>query len=479
MMRSVALILLLAALACDDGTTNVELPPATIPDVLGDGWAVASMVEHDIDPAQILGLSARIEQGEYKHVHSLLIARGGELVFEEYYREHHQDSVHTLQSVTKSVGATLIGIAIDQGVLDLDATLPEMLPSRAEEIALDPDKSLIRLRDLLSMRAGLEWDEWTCSYLESDCNSNILMKNSDDWVSYVLSQPVVETPGTHFVYNSGASNLLAAILQDATGQHPTAFAEDYLFGPLQIEDYRWFRNGDHPDGLPHFGGGLRLKSRDLAKLGQLYLDGGRWGGQQVVSAGWVEQATTTRAQVSGSDYYGFQWWLRPLTGPAGHQPTPNDVWFGWGFGEQHVFAIPLLDLVVAVNSWNEDGSTTVFQIMGATSSMTSFPDTTSSFNHPVLVAPVNPSSQGDLPRERAPPSTSPRAPPSPSDSERLPAPGTRSVLPQDNRCVGTPFTEVAPNGHTYRSHARARYNQDPTAGGRPSAGDNPRWPAPR
>ncbi len=286
MMRSVALILLLAALACDDGTTNVELPPATIPDVLGDGWAVASMVEHDIDPAQILGLSARIEQGEYKHVHSLLIARGGELVFEEYYREHHQDSVHTLQSVTKSVGATLIGIAIDQGVLDLDATLPEMLPSRAEEIALDPDKSLIRLRDLLSMRAGLEWDEWTCSYLESDCNSNILMNNSDDWVSYVLSQPVVETPGTHFVYNSGASNLLAAILQDATGQHPTAFAEDYLFGPLQIEDYRWFRNGDHPDGLPHFGGGLRLKSRNLAKLGQLYLDGGRWGGQQVVSAGW-------------------------------------------------------------------------------------------------------------------------------------------------------------------------------------------------
>ena len=132
---------------------------------------------------------------------------------------------------------------------------------------LDPDKSLIRLRDLVSMRAGLLWDEKTCSYFEPSCNNNTLMNNLDDWVSYVLSQPVVETPCTRFVYNSGASNLLAAILQDATGQHPVAFSEDYLFGPLQIEDYRWFRNGDHPDGLPHFGGGLRIKSRDLAKLG--------------------------------------------------------------------------------------------------------------------------------------------------------------------------------------------------------------------
>lgn len=362
-LRRLALTLLVGTAACTDGSTDPLAPVAEVPADVGDGWSVASLAQRRIDPSRIMDLSSRIDLGEFRHIHSLIIARGGDLVFEEYYREHRRDSLHTLQSVTKSFGATLIGIAVDQGLLDLDATLPELLPSRAAEIALDPSKAQIRLRDLLSMRAGLRWDEWGCDYHDASCNSNRQMNDSPDWVGYVLEQPVVVAPGTRFVYNSGASNLLAAILKDATGQDPARFAEQYLFGPLQIDDYRWYRNTLHRDSLPHFGGGLRLKTRDLAKLGQLYLDGGQWGGRQIVSPEWVATTTTVQEQVSLFDYYGFQWWTRAMDGRLGHQPSPDDIWFGWGYGGQHVFAVPSLDLVVVINSWNADGSTSAFEVL--------------------------------------------------------------------------------------------------------------------
>jgi len=362
-LRRLALALLVATTACTDGSTDIGAPTASVPLDIGDGWSVGSLAQHGFDVARVMDLSSRIDLGDFEHVHSLLIARAGQLVFEEYYRDHSQDSLHTLQSVTKSFGSTLIGIAIDQGLLDLDATLPALLPSRIEQIALDPGKSGIRLRDLLSMRVGLQWDEWSCDYQNPSCNSNRQMNQSADWVGFVLEQPVVESPGTHFVYNSGASNLLAAILKDATGQDPAQFAEVNLFGPLQIDDYRWYRNDLHPDRLPHFGGGLRLKTRDLGKLGQLYVDGGRWQGRQIVSADWVARATNPREQVSLHDYYGFQWWTRSMNGRLGHQPSPEDVWFGWGYGGQHVFVVPSLELVVAVNSWNSDGSTKAFEIL--------------------------------------------------------------------------------------------------------------------
>jgi CubicO group peptidase (beta-lactamase class C family) len=363
-LRRLVLPLLVVAAACTDGSTDVTAPVTKLPIDIGDGWTVGSMAQHRIDPSRIMDLSDRIDLGEFDHVHSLIIAREGDLVFEEYYRDHSPDSLHTLQSVTKSFASTLIGIAVDEGLLELDATLPELLPSRADEIALDPLKSQIRLRDLLTMRAGLQWDEWGCDYQDVSCNSNRQMNESDDWVGFVLSQPVIETPGTRFVYNSGVSNLLSAILKDATGQDPARFAEQNLFGPLQIDDYRWYRNTLHSDSLPHFGGGLRLRTRDLGKLGQLYLDHGRWRGRQIVSSEWVANSTTAREQVSLFDYYGFQWWTRALDGRMGHRPSPEDVWFGWGYGGQHVFVVPSLELVVVVNSWNADGSTKAFELLG-------------------------------------------------------------------------------------------------------------------
>jgi CubicO group peptidase (beta-lactamase class C family) len=212
------------------------------------------------------------------------------------------------------------------------------------------------------MEAGLAWDEWTCPYT-AECNDNRRMNLSDDWVGFVLERPVIEPPGVRFVYNSGLSNTLAAVLRQVTGEDPVAFARRELFGPLGIDTLFWYRNGAHPDTLPHFGGGLLLRARDLLKLGQLYLDRGSWKGRRVLSEDWVARSGTVHATIGGDDRYGFQWWLRPMRTRAGHTAGSADMVYGWGFGGQHVFVIAGLRLVVVFFGGNQDGSTRAHEMM--------------------------------------------------------------------------------------------------------------------
>ncbi|MEN8374729.1 MAG: serine hydrolase [Gemmatimonadota bacterium] len=357
--------------ADNDGTApghsaSLRALPAPAPVDLGDAWPLAAPADAELDAATLATLARRIEAGEFLHVHALQIARAGRLAYDAYFHEHTPARTHSLQSVTKSVGSLLVGIAADQGALSPDDALPVLLPERAAAYAADPAKNGIRLSDVLSMRVGLRWDEWTCSYQNETCNSNRQMNNSADWIGYVLDQPVVETPGTRFVYNSGGSNLLGAIVKSRTGRDPVEFAHEHLFGPLDIapEDVTWFRNTEHPDSLPHVGGGLRLRSRDLAKMGQLVLDRGEWNGRRVVSEEWIAQSTRFRTSVPTGHGYGWQWWRMSLPSPTAGVAS-GEVIFGWGYGGQHVFIVPALDLVVSTNSWNPDGTTRGFEIFEA------------------------------------------------------------------------------------------------------------------
>lgn len=338
-------------------------PPAAppTPDLLDDGWPVASLAEAGIDPARIAGLVNIISQGRFGVIGALLIARDGRLVHESYFDQLTRDRLWTLQSVTKSVGSALIGIAVDRGLLALDQTLDELLSDRAAAFEADPLKRTIRLIDLLTMEAGLQWDESTCAYT-SPCNDNFRMNESADWVGYVLSRPVIEASGERFVYNSGLSNTLAAVLHQAVGEDPVAFARRELFTPLGIDTLFWYTNPNHPDALPHFGGGLALRARDLLKLGQLYLDRGVWQGRRILSEAWVTETGTVRAHPGGTNGYGFQWWIRPMETRAGHTPSPNDMVYGWGYGGQHVFVIAALRLVVVFYGVNVDGSTRAHEI---------------------------------------------------------------------------------------------------------------------
>ena len=180
--------------------------------------------------------------------------------------------------MTKSVTSALIGLAIARGALsDVHQRVVDVLPEYAEAARSDPAKAAIRIEHLLTMSAGMDWDESTAT--TDPRNILAQMNQSADWVAFVSSRRAIETPGTRFVYNSGGVILLGAIIRAATGQDVAQFAADNLFTPMGINDARWFRNPSHPEQI-HTGGGLSLRARDQAKFGQAYLADGVWAGQR-------------------------------------------------------------------------------------------------------------------------------------------------------------------------------------------------------
>jgi CubicO group peptidase (beta-lactamase class C family) len=323
-----------------------ERAPLQLP---GD-WEVGVPSSQRFDAAALEALSARLAGGEFGQVHGFLVARGGKLVFERYYGGWGMHQLHTVQSVTKSVTSALIGIAIAEGAIrGVDQPLAELLPEHRSLLEGDSLKRGLTLRHVLTMTLGNQWDERAAPY-SSPANIVWKMAQAHDWMGFVLGVPMVERPGTRFNYNSGSSLLLAGILQNATGMQAHLYAEKRLFDPLGIPVYGWYRNLTHPTHWSHTGGGLNLRPRDLAKLGYLYVSGGKWGGKQIVPAEWIEASAKPRVQVNDSLWYGYQWWLLPLPPERGGTGRPGDVVHGRGWGGQFVFAVPRLDLVVVFTS---------------------------------------------------------------------------------------------------------------------------------
>ena len=202
------------------------------------------------------------------------------------------------------------------------------------------------LHDLLTMTAGIQWDEDSYSYTDPR-NTCAVMEGSDDWTGYVLSLPMAADPGTTYVYNSGVTMLLDHILFRATGEHSLAFAEKRLFAPLGIKDYYWKQT---PTGETDSEGGLYLTARDLAKIGYLYARDGMWDGKRILPEGWVQAATQPLVDpgFGGDDWrYGFQWWLVPYG--EGEQKY---AWTGIGYGGQQLLVVPEYDLIAVFTGWN-------------------------------------------------------------------------------------------------------------------------------
>ena len=253
---------------------------------------------------------------------------------------------HTLQSVTKSVTATLIGVARQQGRIR-DERVPLLSFFGGYDLkAVDPRLRRATLADLLTMRSGIEWHE-SDRPLDST-NTTMQLEHSRDWIRFTLAQPMDADPGVKWAYNSGGSALMAEVIRSATGEHADRYAERHLFGPLGIRDYHWKKT---PTGHPDTEGGLYLGARDLAKIGRLYLDDGVWRGKRLLPPGWARQATARHvAAVSDAPNapgYGYQWWRYDRRGV--------DVWAGNGFGGQFLLVVPQHRLVAVVNSWNVFG----------------------------------------------------------------------------------------------------------------------------
>ncbi len=351
--RGFALFLaVVVATACVDlGATPQTALEQQAPPRQDDGLAVGTPASQGLDAAQLEALHRRIEAGEYGDIHSVLVLRNGTLVFERYYGTSHLNDIHTLQSVTKSVTALLVGMAIADGSIPgVDTPVAELFPEYADVFEADPRKRRITLHHLLTMSHGLEWDELSIPYGNPD-NVVWQMARSEDWMRFVLSRPVAGEPGRRVRYSSGSSLLLSGILQNATGMQAHDYAERHLFDRLGIPVYAWYHNLEHPMRWSHTGGGLLMRSRDLLKLGMLIVDEGVWQGERIVPADWIEALSEPHLSISDAMDYGYQWYLRPLRPGA---PERNAVVHGWGWGGQFVFAVPALEMVVVFTGGNFD-----------------------------------------------------------------------------------------------------------------------------
>lgn len=335
---------------------TLEAPPA-----LNDGWETAAPGEVGLDPGRLAELTGALRSGEFGNVHALLIERDGKLIYEAYFEGEDwswgselgqvrfgRASLHDLRSVTKSVVSTLVGIALDRGLIaSVDVPLRKLLPDHAH--LLTGEKADLRLRHVLTMSAGLEWDETSVPYTDP-ANDERRMNAAADPVAFTLDRPLVNEPGSTFNYSGGLTQVLAAVLEDATGQDVEAFAREALFGPLAIYDVVWRRMP--ASERPAAASGLRLRARDLAKLGSVFLHDGRWNDGEIVSAGWVEAATRPHLTFRFGDEpefvaengYGYQWWYGRYRTPGGELDAPTAA----GNGSQRVILVPELGLSVTM-----------------------------------------------------------------------------------------------------------------------------------
>jgi CubicO group peptidase (beta-lactamase class C family) len=290
------------------------------------GWQTTTPEEQGFDSLKLAGGISAIQKAGIP-IHSLLLIRNGRILLEAYFYPYDGKAPHSTSSVTKSITTTLIGIAADQGKLSLDDRMVSFFPEYT--IAnLDARKKAITLRHLASMSAGMQCsgppDELTVAEMEA----------SPDWVQFALDRPMATEPGKQWNYCGLWMHLLSAILEKATGMPAQEFARLNLFEPLGIQAGTWPAD---PQGVNMGAGNLRLLPTDMAKLGLLWLQQGRWDGRQVVSSGWVRQSVVVRFQ-AGGDSYGYGWWIsKGLGGPAYNAE---------GNGGQRIAMDPTLNLIV-------------------------------------------------------------------------------------------------------------------------------------
>jgi CubicO group peptidase (beta-lactamase class C family) len=280
----------------------------------------------------------------FKNVESVIVYSQGEVRFEKYYNGFNKDSLHQLQSQTKSIVSLLMGIAIDRGYIKnenehISQYFPEYFN---KESGL---KSSVTIRDLLTMSAGFEWEEMLP--MNDPKNDNMNMFRSYKWLNYALTRPMAKRPFTEFKYNSGSPMIVAGIIEKATNMKLDVFAGKYLFEPLQIKSFRWQKDST---GFCHAGGGLFLKPIDMLKIGVLVMNNGRLKNQQPVSAGWIKKSTgsyfPTNFDIST---YGYFWWIRDMKTNAG---KTTKVVSAEGAGGQKLYLFPEYNLIVAFTERN-------------------------------------------------------------------------------------------------------------------------------
>ncbi|MDH3251202.1 MAG: beta-lactamase family protein [Ignavibacteria bacterium] len=354
-------------LSCDRGKSvldataeyQYEVPPQT-----GDGWETSSLASVGMDEVPLINLMQTLNGMNDHRIHSVLIVKDGKLVFEEYFQGSKfnlaqytgetgfdRDDTHNLCSVTKSFTSALIGIAMDKGFIEsIDQKVFDFFPEHSDLLTNAPGKRDVTLKHLLTMTSGLQWDDETYSYFDPR-NDMYQLFNHGDPIKYILSKDLIEIPGTVFAYRSCNTNILGEIVHKATEQRLDMFAENYLFSELGITDYEWQML---PNEVVFCSGDLRLRPRDMAKFGYLFLNGGMWADKRIISQEWIDISTHKHidrnnftAAFDWADGYGYQWWVwEDIYG------VEYPAYFASGWGGQWIIVCPSMNTVVVSTAGN-------------------------------------------------------------------------------------------------------------------------------
>lgn len=330
--------------------------PAQTPD---DGWATVSPADEEVSSQVLTDMQKAVESGDFKSITSILIARHGKVVYEHYFDSEGVDGLRNTRSATKTVTGALIGLAIDQHLIPSVST--QVLNYFSDKQPLqnpDPRKGTITIEDFLTMSSLLECDDEN-SFSRGNEERMYLV---EDWTKFTLDLPIRGFPdwqtkpadspyGRRWQYCTAGPTTLGVLLERAVKRSVPDFAQKNLFRPLGVSKLRW---QFQPTGTAMTGGGLQLRSRDLLKFAQLYLNGGTWGGQRILSKDWVEKSVQPHAHVRDNVDYGYLWWLETFR-------TSIDQWPSWGMygtGGNKVLVFPAEQLGVVI-------TTTNFRVQGA------------------------------------------------------------------------------------------------------------------
>ncbi|HYQ55930.1 MAG TPA: serine hydrolase [Draconibacterium sp.] len=378
----IAAIFILAFTFSETGcnVTAKKGTPLKVPETLNDGLRTGDAKNAGMDTELLEEAIKAIEKGKFKEIHSMLIYKASQLVFEQYFEGHqyqwdapkyHGDLVqwtatmpHPIMSCTKSFTSACIGIAIDKGFIkSVDQSIFDYLPDH-QNLKKD-NKNYITIENLLTMTSGLAWDEWNAAHGGQLSNDYDHLYVVDDQIKAVLERPFWAAPGDFFTYNGGGINILGEILKNATGMNMDEFAANYLFEPLGIESASWW---NYPNGRLETASSLSMTPRDMVKFGALYLNKGKWNGEQLLSANWVEKSSTIYKnnsgiqlpiEDSGLNGYAYTWWISELD----HNGQKIKMYRANGWGGQVITVIPDLDMVVVFTSGNWATKSKLFKLM--------------------------------------------------------------------------------------------------------------------
>ncbi|MFT5890367.1 MAG: CubicO group peptidase (beta-lactamase class C family) [Dokdonia sp.] len=301
-----------------------------------DGWKTSDLQTQQIDTTLIFKGFRQLAAADHK-LHSVILIKNDHIIFEEYYQDYTYDSIHDLRSVNKSIKSILMGIAIDKGYIESeDDLISKYLKAPVPKKNLDSRKEKITIKHLLTMSTGLECNDWD---KKSKGQEDRVYKKKD-WLQYTLDLPMVREPGETALYCSMGTVLAAKIIEQASGMSLADFTEKYLFSPLGITNIQRGHTTTNKEIISS-GKRLYMTPRDMAKIGKLVLQKGKWNEEQIVSESWITTATSVHTQITGIDY-GYLWWQFPFN----LQGKRTDVTLATGNGGQYIMVFPEQDMLI-------------------------------------------------------------------------------------------------------------------------------------